>query len=167
MRQIVRPRSVHRYNMIRIAISYHKTNVRIQTALIKKAITATCRALSVEHASFAIHLTNDKEVQKLNAQYRKMNKPTDVLSFPVNEKHTGEGEEKYMGEIILGFPYITKQAHAKKVSVSEEVQMLLIHGVLHVHGFDHESDRDEKKMFTIQNKIAQKIGAPIVDPTKL
>ena len=153
--------------MIRIAISYHNTRVRIAEAAIKKAVSATCRALSVSRASFSVVLTSDVEVRKLNARYRKINKPTDVLSFPVNEKHTGEGEEKYMGEIILGFPYISKQAHIKKVTVTEEVQMLLIHGVLHVHGFDHESDRDEKKMFTLQNKIAQKIGAPLIDPTKL
>lgn len=153
--------------MIRIAITYQDTRVRIAAAAIKKAVTTTCRALNVTHASFAIHLTTDQEVKKLNAQYRKMNKPTDVLSFPVSEKHTGEGDENYMGEIILGFPYITKQAHAKRVSVTEEVQMLLIHGVLHVHGFDHESDRDEKKMFALQNAVAQKIGAPLVDPKKL
>lgn len=148
-------------------ISYSNTPVRFAETTIKKAISETCKALKVQKAAFAVHFTNDAEVKKLNATYRKKNKPTDVLSFPVHNSHKGEGEENYMGEIILGFPYICKQAKEKGITAGKEVQMLLIHGVLHVHGFDHENNRDEKEMFAIQNYVAKKIGAPLVDPKTL
>lgn len=153
--------------MIRVMISYSNTAVRFTEKTIKKAIFETCKALKVKKAAFAVHITSDANVKRLNATYRKKDKPTDVLSFPVHHSHKGEGEENYMGEIILGFPYVSKQAKEKGITVGKEVQMLLIHGVLHVHGFDHENNRDEKEMFAIQNYVAKKIGAPFVDPKTL
>lgn len=153
--------------MIVVAIEYAVSGVRFKQQEIVSTVKAAYRVLGVKDARVNVAFLGDHHMKRLNAEYRDMNKPTDVLSFPAQTNHKPEGSDKYVGDILLGFPYVTAQAHAKKVSSLDEVRMLLIHGILHLAGYDHETDRDEISMFTLQNQIAKKIGAPIVDPRSL
>ena len=103
----------------------------------------------------SILLTTNKEIQDLNKKYRKKNKATDVLSFHLTENE--QLKQKYLGDIVISVQKARLQAKERSVSVEEELLMLLIHGFLHLIGYDHEKLKDEKIMFSLQSKILKKI----------
>lgn len=153
--------------MIQVDIQYHIAGVRFSEARLKTIIKSVFATLRMKSAHVQIVCVSDAESKIFNKQYRGINKPTDVLSFPATVNHTPEGDDHYVGDIILAFPYVTNQARTKKVRVIDEVGMLLVHGILHLVGYDHETDRDERTMFTLQNTIAKKLHLPLVDPTNV
>lgn len=102
----------------------------------------------------SIAFISEKEMKKLNFHHRGKNAVTDVLSFTLNN-------EDYFGEILLSYEQAKKQAKEMKHSVRDEISFLIVHGLLHVFGFDHEVELDAKKMFPLQTKILLKLG---VDP---
>jgi len=103
-----------------------------------------------------IVVVGPKTIQKLNATYRKKNKPTDVLSF--SRMNSGlpdfSFEEPDLGEVLICWDIAKKQAIEYKTTIKEELERLTVHGVLHLFGYDHETGpSEEKKMFTLQDKI--------------
>ena len=105
----------------------------------------------VNNSSITLLVTNNKEIQNLNKRFRNINKSTDVLSFHLNKKE--QLKKKYLGDIVISTEFAKKQAIKKKVPLETELQMLLIHGYLHLLGYDHKSIKQAKVMFSLQNKI--------------
>lgn len=93
----------------------------------------------------SIAFVGDSEIRRLNKIYRKVNKVTDVLSF--------SGDGNLLGEIIIDYGQIKRQAKIYSGSVDEELVYILVHGLLHLAGFDHESDKDAEKMDRAENKF--------------
>lgn len=89
---------------------------------------------------------NNKTIQELNRQFLKMNTPTDVLSFPVGEK--GADGKYYMGDIIISVPKAYDQSIEKEHSLEREMEILAIHGFLHLMGYEHLKglEKEEKKI---------------------
>ncbi len=81
----------------------------------------------------------DQEIHTLNLQYRKKDKPTDVLSFPLAD----ELQPQLLGDVIISVETAARQAQRRSHSLREELQTLLIHGILHLLGYDHEVSRSE------------------------
>ena len=95
---------------------------------------------------FSVILVGDKKIRQLNWQYRKKNKITDVLSF--------EGEADFLGEVVISLPEAKRQAKKYKLNLKIEMSRLLIHGILHLLGFDHEKNAKEaEKMYALQDKL--------------
>lgn len=108
--------------------------------------------------TISIHLVGEKEIKALNREHRKINKVTDVLSFPLCE--VGEIGDKgcsEVGDIFLCVPKIEKQAKEYGVRFEEEFCRMLTHGVLHLLGFDHQNKKEAKKMFDLQEQIVKKL----------
>lgn len=91
--------------------------------------------LAPEAESLGIRFAGDREVRRLNRTYRGKDRPTDVLSFP--------GEDGHLGDILISVPVARRQAAAAGCSVERELQVLLLHGLLHCLGHDHETDEGE------------------------
>ncbi|MCA1927583.1 MAG: rRNA maturation RNase YbeY [Calditerrivibrio sp.] len=107
-------------------------------------------------AEISMVLTDDKEMQEINRLYRKIDKPTDVLSFPINENKTITS--KLLGDIVISIDRVKSQAAESGCTEKEEIAYLFIHGLLHLLTFDHEtSEDDEEEMFAIQDSIFDKI----------
>lgn len=107
-------------------------------------------------AEISIVITDDKEMQEINRLYRKIDKPTDVLSFPINESK--DITSKLLGDIVISIDRVKSQAIENGCTEKEEIAYLFIHGLLHLLNFDHEtSEADEEKMFEIQDSIFDKI----------
>ncbi|MBZ5591190.1 MAG: rRNA maturation RNase YbeY [Acidobacteriia bacterium] len=87
---------------------------------------------------FQCLITGDRELERLNRQFLGKDYPTDVLSFPAAES---AGTSKELGEIAISFERAREQARALGHSVSDEIRILMLHGVLHLMGMDHERDR--------------------------
>ncbi|MDO8509857.1 MAG: rRNA maturation RNase YbeY [bacterium] len=101
-----------------------------------------------------INIIGDKEIKKLNQLYRQQNKITDVLSFAWQEDDCVDTNT--LGQIYISFPQIKRQAEVWGVTVKEELARILIHGLLHLVGYDHQEKKDEKIMFRLQEDVVEK-----------
>lgn len=102
--------------------------------------------------SFCCLITNDEELRRLNRQFRKKDYSTDVLSFPVLDR------DNVLGEIAISFDAAKKQAAEHHHAVGEELAVLMLHGVLHLLGMDHETDRGQ--MGRAEQKWRSSLGLP-------
>jgi probable rRNA maturation factor len=102
--------------------------------------------------SFCCLITNDEELRRLNRQFRKKDYATDVLSFPVLDR------DNVLGEIAISFDAAKKQAAEHHHAVGEELAVLMLHGVLHLLGMDHETDRGQ--MGRAEQKWRSSLGLP-------
>lgn len=105
--------------------------------------------------TFNLLITNDKEIQTLNKRYRKINKPTDVLSFYQLKKE--QKSNKYLGDIVISAETARKQAKKEKIKLETELLKLFIHGYLHLLHYNHKLKTEATKMFKLQNNILKGI----------
>jgi len=97
-------------------------------------------------------VVGERLITSLNRKYRKKNKSTDVLSFSSKEGFGVEDDSDW-GDIFICVPIVEKQAKEQKISFKEECLRMIIHGVLHLAGYDHITKKEEKEMFGLQEKI--------------
>lgn len=108
-----------------------------------------------------IRLTDDAELRELNHAFLGHDYATDVLSFPSQESEAGA---RYFGDLALSLPRAEAQARAGGHPLEAELQLLVVHGVLHLLGHDHAQARDKKAMWAAQAAILTGLGAPISGP---
>jgi len=102
--------------------------------------------------SFTLLLSNNKNIQKLNKLFRKKNKPTDILSFPLTKK-IRISKQTYLGDIIISYNFINKPKSLNTKLFKEKLIKLFIHGFLHLLGFDHKKNNDYIKMLKEEEQI--------------
>ena len=103
---------------------------------------------------FTVFLTNSLKMKKLNNKFRKVNKPTDVLSFPLNIKMKSNN---YLGDIAICYEIINKRS--KKSFFEHELDKMWIHGYLHLNGHDHIKNKDFQKMSRKENLIFKQLNS--------
>jgi probable rRNA maturation factor len=117
------------------------------------------RIEGLEEGEISVTFVNDEEIQEINRTYRQMDKPTDVLSFPMYEAdeeeiEVFEDEPLLLGDIIISIPTAIAQAEEYNHSFDRELGFLAVHGFLHLLGYDHEEgELAEKEMFAKQEEI--------------
>lgn len=116
--------------------------------LIKRAVTETLRCEDYRgNAEVSVTLTDDEKIRTLNREYRGKDMPTDVLSFPMEERGL-------LGDIVISLERASYQAELYGHSFERETAFLAVHSMLHLLGYDHEtSDEDQQKMFSRQDDI--------------
>lgn len=120
---------------------------KISKKWLNKIFERTLRAVNVKNAEISVAFVGDLEMKKLNKKWRGKNCVTDVLSFVYEDK-------PLVGEIIICLPEAARQAKKCGHSVRDEIKMLLVHGLLHLCGYDHEKSLGEaEKMEKLQNKL--------------
>lgn len=128
--------------------------------LLKAAqMTLAAQGLSSE-VDLSIVVGDDTLLRKLNLQYRQVDAATDVLSFPSSELDP-DTSHLNLGDVVISLPRAEQQAAAGPHPVADELQLLVVHGTLHLLGYDHVKALDKKKMQTIQDKIMQELGVNI------
>ncbi|MBQ8681165.1 MULTISPECIES: rRNA maturation RNase YbeY [unclassified Treponema] len=127
---------------------------------IGKFVIEVLKKLSYDKEEISILFCNDSAIQQLNRDYRNIDSPTDILSFENGTKYTDEeGEWLSAGDIAISLDTLPKNADYFKVSQNEELKRLLIHGVLHLNGYDHGEEHIEPgvaptdEMLVLQEKI--------------
>jgi len=106
--------------------------------------------------SFSLLLSNNKSIKKLNKEFKNKNKPTDVLSFPINKK-IKISKQTYIGDIIISYDFIDKPKSQKIIRFKEKLIKIFIHGFLHLLGFNHIKNVDYQKMLNEEKRIFQSI----------
>jgi probable rRNA maturation factor len=108
-----------------------------------------------------LFLVGKRKSRELNSLYGKVNKATDVLSFPFHYYYNSEiqclGEVIDLGDIFICLPIVEKQCKENNRSVEEEFCFLFVHGLLHLLGYDHEEEIDRLKMFNLQDKVLSQL----------
>lgn len=125
----------------------------VDAGLIKRTIERVLRNEGIGgEVEVGLRITGDDEIQRLNAQYRGQDCPTDVLSFPLEEPSKGEafvvpeGVPRQLGDIVISYPRAREQATAYGHSIERELAYLAAHGTLHLLGYDHEDEAERKVM---------------------
>ena len=106
--------------------------------------------------SFSLLLSNNKRIKKLNKEFRNKNKPTDILSFPINKK-IKISKQTYIGDIIISYDFIDKPKSQKIINFKEKLVKIFIHGFLHLLGFNHIKNMDYQKMLNEEKRIYQSV----------
>lgn len=139
-----------------VDIAIQPVDMRWKTALkpYGKTVTVACEAAlasrKVKKGEITVVLADDDFVQELNRQYRGKNKPTNILSF--------EGEGAHLGDMVLAYETIVREAKEQKKSMKHHTTHLLVHGVLHLLGYDHEQDKQAQTMERLEINILKKLG---------
>ena len=124
----------------------NQTNCKINLKSIEKAAAVFSRVYRIDkNKEISLAFVSDAEIKKLNFTYRGLNSATDVLSF------AGDGD--YLGEIIIDYSQIKRQAGNFKNSAEKELIFILTHGLLHLIGYDDKTDEDREKMIKIGEKF--------------
>jgi probable rRNA maturation factor len=118
----------------------------------------------VERDGFSLSLlfTDDEKIQELNRDFRGKDMATDVLSFSQMEGEEFGFENHFLGDIVIAVPYVTKQAQGLGHSVFEEVRYLILHGILHLMGYDHDENED-CEMSRLEKAIYKKLTGETVE----
>lgn len=154
----------------RIAVENEQTEVRMSRGYkgaIRKAALATLAAEGFPYrASLAVSLVEKEEIRRLNREFRDVDRPTDVLSFPLLEDpfHPEKSDVfrgcVTLGDVIVCPGVIVSQAKEAGVSFREELSRMVIHSVLHLLGRDHAEPEEEKAMFSLQEAILRDVMQP-------
>ena len=128
--------------------------------IVKKAVLAAAKAVSTPPAELAIVLGDNSAIRALNRDWRGKNAPTNVLSFPAAAAGKTRSASPYIGDIVIAYQTVAREAVAEGKPFSHHLAHLAIHGFLHLLGYDHENDRDAQKMERLERKILKRMAIP-------
>ena len=123
----------------------------------RAAHTALKHQKETLEVDLSIVLTDDARLRELNRDYLGVDGPTDVLSFPASETDPETGA-RYIGDIIISVPYAARGAEKAGHPLESELQLLVVHGVLHLLGHDHAESKDKARMWKAQAEILESLG---------
>ena len=148
---------------MRILIKNRQRTLTLKTGNIRKLAIKILQMLRVTNGELSLLFVSDGTMRSLNRCYRKIDRTTDVLSFPFQEfplpKNTFPSSKAIpipLGDIIISIPRTLKQAKEHKTSKDSELFTLLVHGILHLFGYDHETSEIEAKKMRRKELLIQK-----------
>jgi probable rRNA maturation factor len=133
-----------------------------RTAAVIAAAVGLSRLFALP-ASACVAFSSNADVRALNAQYRGQDKPTNVLSFPAPPPppgHRPEGEPLFLGDVVLAAETVAAEARDQGIPIAHHIQHLVVHGVLHLLGYDHEDDSEAETMEALETRLLADLGVP-------
>jgi probable rRNA maturation factor len=146
--------------MIHLQISEFISPILPPTVMERAAKETLATANAPGEAELTILLTNDDQIQQLNREYLSIDEPTDVLAFPANYMDP-DTKAFYLGDVIISFERAVVQAQAGAHALEHEIELLVVHGILHLLGHDHAGPDEKAKMWVAQAEILARLGNPI------
>lgn len=151
-----------------VEINYEEIQPNIRFEELIKLVTRTCfETENLEKTDLYLSVTLSKEdyIHKINKEYRQVDRPTDVLSFPMFQKdeipRESTGIQDVLGDIIICIPIVEKQAIEYNHSFERELAYMLVHGFYHLMGYDHMQEDEKRVMREKEEKVLSKLN--IVD----
>ena len=139
----------------------------LSQAVARAAHEALAYVAAADGAALTILLTDDDYLRELNRHYRGEDSATDVLSFPAGEPLPGVPDTlNYLGDIAIAVPTAERQAAAKGHATAAELQLLAVHGVLHLLGHDHLDPAEKAAMWRDQAAVLRRLGLEGIQPTE-
>ncbi len=125
---------------------------------IEKVLTKMTDDFDLHDSAFNVIIIDNEQIKQINKQYRNIDKPTDVISFALEDFQDIKTPIKMLGDIYISIDKAKEQAIEYNHSLQRELAFLTTHGMLHLLGYDHMNEEDEKEMFENQNKILKELG---------
>lgn len=145
---------------VQIAARYQS---KVKPAGLRQAAQATLDQQRLKrHVELTIVITGNAQIRSLNRVFRDVDAPTDVLSFATDEQP--RPDTVYLGDVIISYPKAREQAKHGGHSLAAELQLLVVHGVLHLLGHDHYTETEKNVMWKAQAAVLKKLGAAITEP---
>ncbi len=136
---------------------------KLKPALLRKTAQATLDQQRVkQRVELTVVITGNAQLRALNRAFRNVDAPTDVLSFATTDQL--QPDTTYLGDVIISYPKAREQAKAGGHPVEAEVQLLVVHGVLHLLGHDHYTEAEKNVMWKAQAATLKKLGAALTEP---
>jgi probable rRNA maturation factor len=126
----------------------------LNIALLKRRANAVLRLLKQPKSELSIALVGDGEIRELNRDYRQRDRATDVLSFSLVDGDWASFRGGMLGDVVISLETARRQARTRHRSLDEETARLLIHGVLHLVGHDHEASDDYRRMRAEERRLS-------------
>lgn len=134
----------------------------IVRAAAEAAWRATALGADGRAVELGIVLADDETVSALNRRHRGKDGPTNVLSFPLGPDAAGRDGPVLLGDVVLAFETVAREAADQKKTLADHLQHLVIHGILHLSGYDHETEDDAERMERFEARILAELG--VADP---
>jgi probable rRNA maturation factor len=126
---------------------------------VREAIAAAARSLATADGEVSVVLTNDAEIKAINLEWRGIDKPTNVLSFPA-PKTKNTGGAKLLGDIVIAYETLQRECDDEGKIFLHHLSHLTVHGFLHLIGYDHQNDSDADEMEGLESKIMNSMKLP-------
>jgi probable rRNA maturation factor len=139
-----------------------------ETAFLARAVNILSEAVEMadlkfpDGAELSLVLAGDKTLKALNNQWRQKDKPTNVLSFPGDDIAVGEAAGMMLGDIVISLETTAREASLENKTFEDHLSHLVVHGFLHLFGYDHETDEEANQMESLETRILNELG--IEDP---
>ncbi|AQT41789.1 Endoribonuclease YbeY [Bartonella apihabitans] len=132
--------------------------------LVDSVLQATLQELGFDKIDSELSLvfTNDADIREINGKWRHIDKPTNVLSFPAFALQPGQEPGEILGDIVIARETVAREAAEEHKSFDDHLSHLVVHGLLHLMGYDHQNDEEAEQMETLERKILASLG--ISDP---
>jgi probable rRNA maturation factor len=145
---------------VRLAVPAARAGLpRIDRALLRRRARRILAALGSDRAELSILLADDAAISALNHRYRGRSRPTDVLAFSLLEGAHADRRGALLGDVVIGIETAARQARARRRTLDDEVARLLVHGVLHLVGYDHVRSAEARIMRAQERRVWRTLGA--------
>jgi probable rRNA maturation factor len=138
----------------------NEANYAVDTARLMQAAHSVLKQQATNDGVLTIVITSNEAVQQLNQQYRQVDAPTDVLSFPADQlpPELAEDEDPYFGDVVIAYPYASEQAAREGHALNDSLALLVVHGTLHLLGYDHDTAENRATMWAAQAMALKALG---------
>ena len=143
--------------------SYELKEAALLDLLRQAAQVVVDRQAAHPEEDVSLVLADDAQLQALNGQYLGIDAPTDVLSFPAGDLDPDSGAY-YLGDVLISYPRAANQAAAGGHAITAELQLLVVHGMLHLYGFVHLDPESKAQMWSLQADLLRQLACPITGP---
>lgn len=144
-------------NYVEVINEYNKEIVEID--LLRDFISFALNKLLLKNVMFNVIIINDESIHKINKEYRGVDRPTDVITFALeDDKSITTPQVRVLGDIYISYDKVISQANEYGHSTKREICFLAVHGLLHLLGYDHMNKEDEEKMFGLQKELLNSYG---------
>ena len=126
---------------------------------VRNSVLAAAAALSTAGGEVSIVLTDDSSIRSLNRNWRAIDKPTNVLSFPASGPDTGDGAQ-LLGDIVIAFETLERECADETHDFLHHLAHLAVHGFLHLNGYDHQTDAQAEAMEGLESRIMTRLNMP-------
>lgn len=129
----------------------------LNSSQLKSTANKILDELNITASEISLNFVDNTSMQQMNFRFRGLNDVTDVLSFSTNEMNPENGF-KILGDIVISIPVALSQAEERQHTLTQEVHLLMIHGILHLIGYDHQDAKDKKRMLLLQRQLESRVN---------
>jgi probable rRNA maturation factor len=144
--------------MIKVSIASPQHHVRVERGHYRNAVRTVLEAEGIKNAEISVAFVDNATIQRLNRQFLNHDEPTDVLSFPLDKPGTLEGE------LVIGAEVALVEARSRGHDVQAELTLYVIHGLLHLCGYDDHTARDARETRRRERLYLERLGLPQISP---